>query len=225
MTRIFGFDRQQGENAHIPTGIQKVFGNLQEAVIKTYEKGWQAYGMGFIVVSSDYAKGFSVYQGYQGIKSDTVIGDLLPTDLHNALANNPKAFFGVLQNGPDTGEVDFNSEDVGRKFPVESENWLVISMGWWGNNNFSDENLLWYCKTRPVQSLIQYLETNPKQVDFSWVDPKRTPFIVAVKKTGGEIHVVDNYTGKNEKGLVYVKENYQDMIIYQGVRDLQGKQV
>ena len=225
MTRIFGFDRQSGKDTHIPMGIQKVFENLQEAAIKTYEKGWQAYGMGFIIVGADQAKGFSVYKGYQGIKSGTNIQALLPENLHLALANSPKAFFGVLQNSPDTGEEDFNLEDVGRKFPIESENWLVISMGWWGNNNFSDENLLWYCKTRPVQSLVQYLETNPKEIDFSWVDPKRTPFIIAVKKSGDQICIVDGYTDKNEKGFKYVKEDYQGMLLYQGVRNHQGEQV
>lgn len=223
MTRIFGFERHS-ENAHIPQAAQTVFDNLQEAVIKTYERGWQAYGLGFIIVEPRKAQGISVYKGYQGIKVRDSIQDLLPNQLHKSLANNPLALFGVLQNSPDKGEKGFE-EDRGREFPLVSENWLVITMGWWGNNGFSDEKLPWYNQDRPSLSIPQYLETKPEKINFDWIDPKRTPLVIAAKRDGSQICVVDNYTGKNEKGFSYITSDYKGITMYQGVRDTNGTQV
>lgn len=223
MTRIFGFQGIE-HNAHIPFGVQNVLSNLQEAVQITYEKGWHAYGLGFIVINNNQAQGFSVYKGYRGITSNDNISSLLPTELHTALANNPTSLFAVLQNNPDNGEEDFG-HDKGREFPLQSENWFAMTMGWWSNDNFSDEKLPWYNPTRPARSIVQYLETKPKSVDFGWIDQRRTPFIIAVKKDGQAVFVVDKYTGQNAKGFCYISENNQGLIHYQGVRDQDGKQV
>lgn len=225
MTRIFGFERQTETLTHLPRGVKSVFDNLQEAVAKTQERGWQSYGMGFIVVNKEGAQGFPVYKGYQGITQVTNISDLVPPELHLALANNPIAFFGVLQNSPDKGVEDFNNEDAGREFPLQSENWLAITMGWWGNYNFDDESLPWFNEDRPAMSIVQYLETDPETINFDWVSPQREAFIVAVRRDGSQIIVLDNYTRKNSKNYVYVSSREEGIVIYQGVRNPEGEQV
>jgi hypothetical protein len=203
--------------------VQEVLTNLQGAITKTYEKGWQAYGMGFIVIDNDGVKTFSIEKGYRGLKIEDQINDNLPEGLHLALANNPKAVFAVLQNMPDNGEEDYK-QYIGWKFPIESENWYVITMGAWGNGDFTDQDLPWYNKTRPSLSLTQYLETNPEEINFDWIDQDRTPYIVAVKKDGSVVHVVDKYSGKFKPDLNYVKEEKDGMIVYHGVRCSDGKQ-
>lgn len=225
MTRIFGYERKSEKDAHIPVGIQKVMSNLHEAVDMTYMKGWQAYGMGFIVVGPNRAEGYSIYKGYRGIKFGTKIQEILSPELHLALANNPVALFGVLQNGPDNGEEEFNNEDKGREFPLQSQHWLGITMGAWSDGGYKDENLPWYDKTRPSLSVIKYLETNPKPINFDWIDPNRTPFLVAVSKEGGQVCIVDKYSGTNEKGFRYVKEDVGGITFHQGLRNSSGEQV
>ena len=224
MTRAFGFETPIGAEAHIPNGIKAVLENLQVAVARTYEKGWQAYGLGFIVVGHNSTRAFSVYQGYRGINSGSNVEALIPPELHLALANKPRALFAVLQNGPDEGEEAFNLEDRGRTFPLESDNWMVITMGSWWNGGFSDETLPWYNSGRPSLSVIQYLETAPEPVTFDWIDARRTPYIIAVKKDGTEIHVVDKYTGHNDEGLSYVTDQTTDITHYKGVRNQDGSQ-
>lgn len=224
MTRIFGFEKQTGIDSHAPIGAQRVFDNLQEALTKTYEKGWQAYGMGFIVVGESGAQGFSVFRGYQGLKQSDDIRAYLPEELHLALANNPRCLFGVLQNKPDEGEEEFASHQ-GWQFPLESHDWLVITMGRWWNDNLSDERLPWYNASRPSLSILQYLESSPQEVDFDWIDPKRVPYIVAVKKDGSQIFVVDKYSGQNENGFSFVRDEAEGMVFYQGVRNLSGEQI
>jgi len=39
MTRIFGYESQPGKDIHIPSGVNRLFDNLQEAAIRTPEKG------------------------------------------------------------------------------------------------------------------------------------------------------------------------------------------
>lgn len=225
MTRIFGFEIQNAVEAHIPNGVNKVFDNLQEAAIRTYEKGWQAYGLGFIVVDNKRASAFSIYRGYRGIGNDTDIRALITPNLHLALANSLRALFGVLQNNPDNGEEAFNLEDEGRTFPLQSDNWMVITMGSWWNDSFSDEKLPWYNSTRPSLSVIQYLETKPESINFDWIDAGRTPYIIAVKKDGSEVHVIDKYSRSNDKGFSYLKNQAEGLIYYQGVRNKEGAQV
>lgn len=205
--------------------MSRVLDNLQEAAKTTYEKNWQAYGLGFIVVKGNKVEAFSVYKGYRGIRQDSDIRELLPADLHFALANNPDTFFGVLQNSPDKGEEGFE-EDKGRHFPLESEKWFAITMGAWGNNNFSDESQPWYDQGRPSASIVHYLETKPDTIDFGWIDPKRTPLVIAVNKDGSSVFVVDNYTGTSDKGYFYsIDRNIDGIVSYNGVRNKLGEQV
>lgn len=133
--------------------------------------------------------------------------------------------FGVLQNGPDRGKEAFEQEDGDRTFPLQSDNWMVITMGSWWNDGFSDEQLPWYNQDRPSLSTIQYLETNPQPIDFNWIDPRRTPYVLAIKKDGSKIVVADKYSGNNDKGFSYIKDSSDDLVIYQGVRDENGNQV
>lgn len=224
MTTIFGFERQQAKDTHIPNGVHIVLDNLEVALTKTYEKRWQASGMGFILVGKDGARKFAIFKGYQGLKKKNDIRDNLPAEFHLAVSNNPRAVFGVLQNMPDLGKEEF-LEHPGWEFPLESENWYVIIMGFWENDGFSDENFPWYNKIRPSLSIPQYLETGPEIINFNWIDSRRTPYIVAVRKDGQQIYVVDRYSDFNGKGLRYVREQADGIIYYQGVRNGEGNQV
>lgn len=224
MTRVFGFERGMDMSSHVPNGAKEVFDNLQEAIGVTYEKGWQAYGMGFIVVNEKEAKSYPVFLGYQGLTTNSQVLDHIPEALHLDLANNPRAFFGVLQNRPDNGEDEFSSH-LGWEFPLQSENWLVITMGSWWNDDFNDEDLPWYNPERPSTSIIRYLESSPENINFDWVDPRRTPYIIAVKKDGSCVHVTDKYSDNNENGLSYVRNEADGLILHQGVRNSEGELV
>lgn len=225
MTRIFGYFTESVENAHIPIGVSKLINNIQESVKITYEKGWQAYGLGFILISKRGVESFSVYKGYRGISPTTKIRSILPVDLNFALSNNPNAVFGVLQNEPDKGEFEFISDSNDSwTFPLESRNWFAITMGYWGQGEYSDTNLPWYNPERPSTSILRYLESKPTNIDFSWIDKKRIPFIIAVEKNSGRTIIEDKYSGNDPRGYIYERYDNNGIIIFNGVRHL-GNQV
>lgn len=229
MTRIFGYESKMPVDAHIPFGVKKVFDNLQTALIKTYENGWQAYGLGFIVIDKNgEVSGYSIHRGYRGLGSSDMINSHLPHELMKVLAENPRAVFAVLENEPDEGLEVFKAQgyipnlDI---FPLESESWLVITMGYWSNLEFSDEGLPWYDSERPWMSINHYLEQETGEVNFDWIDKRRTPYVIAVKKDGSKTHISDMYSDTNIKGYSYVKAESDNVIIYQGVRNSDGQQV
>lgn len=229
MTRIFGyvtqkeiFGKKDSERELIQQSVERVFDNLAEAVAKTYEIDRFPYGLGFIVAKDGVVKGYSVQNREEGIAPGSNIADLLPDELKHALKNNPDVFFAVLQQS-----FSKNPQEAMKPFPLESENWYVMTMGWWSNGNFNDQELTWYSKERPAMSIANYLETNPENPDFSWVDKRRTPYIIAVKKDCSAIIVDDRYSRQNDKGygFVYSMPFSPNIIHNDGVRDPEGQQV
>lgn len=183
MTRIYGFIKDRNSKEQSQPLVDEVLDKLQNALKITYQKGWQAAGLGFILIDELGANKYSVYKGYKGILEADNIRTVIPEKLHLKLKKPLMGLIAVLQNFPDTGEQKFNAIPKG-KFPLECEDWFAITMGTWSTEIFNDVTLPWYSKTRPSESIINYLATNPNHVDFSWIDERREPQVFAVKKTG-----------------------------------------
>lgn len=100
-----------------------------------------------------------------------------------------------------------------------------MTVGYWGNDRYIDETLNWYNPERPSASIMNYLESNPQNINFDWIDPKRVPYIVAVRKTDGQILVVDKYSNKNTTGFSFITKDENRITYYLGIRDINGEQV
>ena len=216
MTRVFGFEvREELPEERLGELVDGLFQNMQDGLKTVLDRKWVAYGLGFIVAFEDGAVPVTIYKGYKGITQDESIRELFESEYQIPGDKKIKAIFGLIQCEPDVSEDD--SIQRRYQFPWEADHWYVMTAGNYGAADFS--NLSWNDPEAPWVSLVNYLNTDPKDPNFDWINREVGPIIMAVRKDGSEILFEDQFTGNNDLGKTYKIEDYGTYVVYSGVRD------
>ncbi|MBT4805504.1 hypothetical protein HON71_05000 [Candidatus Woesearchaeota archaeon] len=222
MTRVFGFEiRKELSEELIKQLIDDFFLNMQNGLSAILKRNWVSFGLGFIVVFSDESIPISIYRGYGGITKKDIIKEIFESEYQMPAGKTIKAIFGVIQCEQDRGE----DNDLQRlyKFPWEAKQWYLITAGDYRLADFS--SLLWFDKENQWGSLIKYLNTNPKKVNFNWINKEVAPIIVAVRKDSSQILVIDQFSENNNDGKKFKIEDKRTHINYLGVRNSEDQLV
>jgi hypothetical protein len=216
MTRVFGFEvREKLPKERIRELVDELFQTMQDGLKAVLDRKGVAYGLGFIVAYEDGAVPVTIYKGYKGITQDDSIRELFESEYQIPEDKKIKAIFGLIQCDPDIS----GNEPIQRqyKFPWEADQWYVMTAGNYAAADFSDVS--WNDQEAPWYSLVNYLNTNPENINFDWINKEVAPIIMAVRKDGSEILFEDQFTGNNSLEKTYKVEDHGTHIVYSGIRD------
>jgi hypothetical protein len=220
MTRVFGFEvREELSEERLRELASGLFQNMQDGLKAVLDRKWVAYGLGFIVAFEDEAVPVTIYKGYKGITQDDSIRELFESEYQIPEDKTIKAIFGLIQCDPDIS----GNEPIQRQyqFPWEADQWYVMTAGNYGAADFSDVS--WNDPEAPWMSLVNYLNTNPEDPNFDWINKEVGPIIMAVRKNGSEVLFNDQFTGNNDLGKAFKVEDEGTHVVYSGVRDSEDR--
>ena len=222
MTRVFGFEiKKELPEELVKQIIDDFFLNMQNGLNAILKRKWVSFGLGFIVVFSDESVPVTIYRGYQGITKKDIIKEMFASEYQIPTEKTIKAIFGVIQCEPDRGED--NGLQRLYQFPWKAKQWYLITAGDYASANFS--SLPWIDKKHPWASLIKYLDTNPKKVNFNWINKEVAPIIVAVRKDGSQTLFIDQFSKNNSMGKLFKIEDKETHLNYLGVRNSEDQLV
>ncbi len=246
MTRILGYTllnipkRQEKARERKNLSLllfKKLVENLELTIKMIYKRNWQAFGVGGMTVTkANELKIFRKYMGAEGITPETSMKEIINEALceQNILTVTETQSLIITLHCAPKGQPFLQTQN--ELHPLEGKNWVITSIGKWWNSqdnilygyksslSFKDEALPWYDRSRPVRSVLYYLDQlKGKEPNFSWIDKKRSSILVAIQKPTRQIYFYDGLKGRfNVSGNRYVVERERLYWFFSGFRNKQG---
>lgn len=224
MTRIFGFhyldkavknNRFKEVDTSPPKLVVDTLLRAQQSLNYAYANGWECEGLGFVAIRAHGTAVVirSIRRGYRGLSPKDNLQNILNEQFrtHKIKVDSLRTFLIVLHTYPDFKKA--MGEAIPQ--PLESSNWIVLTIGIWGNGAktnlnamygrkpvpFKDETLPWYDSNRPSKSIIRYLEfqeqkygkTSFRHINFDWIDLDRRAVVWAMHKRIGRVFFANLY--------------------------------